>query len=178
MSQEPQSRRLPWHGWLLLIVLSPLLIALVVVFLVAHLIAELALNAAVWIFWCSRGCKVLYVYSDSPIWKEHIESTVIPQFADRVVVLNWSHRRNWRISLATLVFRHFGGRKEFNPMAIVFRPFQPRVVFRFWRPFHDWKKGKTRELENMERDFLQLLSHIRQTKAEQGGPGKGAPRRA
>ena len=168
MSQPSQSRNLPWYGWIVLILLSPLLIALGLVVIVAHFTARIALYALVWILWCSRGRYVLYVYSDSPIWKDHIESEVIPRFSESVVVFNWSQRKRWRVSLATLLFHHFGGSKEFNPMAIVFRPFRTRIEFRFWRPFHDWKKGKTQDLEAMEQSFLELLSRIGQTQGEQG----------
>lgn len=175
MSQQSQSRNLPWYGWIVLILLSPLLIALGLVVIVAHFTARMALYALVWILWCSRGRNVLYVYSDSPIWKEHVESEVIPRLSERVVILNWSRRKRWRVSLATLLFQHFGGSKEFNPMAIVFRPFRTQTEFRFWRPFHDWKKGKTENLEVMERSFLELLSRIGQTGSIKQSVGKSGP---
>jgi hypothetical protein len=113
------------------------------------------------------------VYSDSSIWKEHIETEVIPQLSDRVVILNWSRRKEWRVSLATLAFQHFAGSKEFNPMAIVFRPFRSRVEFRFWRPFQAWKKNKRDELEAMERSFIELASRLGKTKGEQAGTSNG-----
>lgn len=164
MSQQSKSKNIPWYGWMLLILLSPVLIALGLVFVFARLAARISLNCLVWIFWCSRGRNVLYVYSDSSIWKEHIESEVIPRFSDRVVILNWSRRKEWRVSLASWVFRHFAGSKEFNPMAIAFRPFRSRVEFRFWRAFQSWKKGNRNELEAMERSFLELANRLGQTK--------------
>jgi hypothetical protein len=169
MSQPSHSSNLPWYGWVVLILLSPLLIALGLIILVAHFTARMALYALVWILWCSRGRNVLYVYSDSPIWKDHIESEVIPRCSDRVVILNWSRRKRWRVSLATLLFHHFGGSKEFNPIAIVFRPFRKRIEFRFWRPFHEWRKGNTQNLKAMERSFLELLTRMGQNReGEQG----------
>ena len=171
MTQQSQSKDLPWYGWVILILLSPLLIALGLVVIIAHFTARIALYALVWILWCSRGRNVLFVYSDSSIWKKHIESEVIPLLSERVMILNWSRRKQWRFSLAKLLFYHFGGSKEFNPMAIVFRPFRARIEFRFWRPFQDWKKGKTRSLEAMEKSFLELLRCIGQAKGEQASAG-------
>lgn len=152
---------------MLLIVLSPVWIALGLTFFFACLTARISLDCLVWIFGCSRGRNVLYAYSDSSIWKEHIESKVIPRLSDRVVILNWSRRKEWRVSLATLVFQHFAGSKEFNPMAIVFRPFRSRVEFRFRLPFQAWKKNKRDELDAMERSFIELSSRLGQTQGEQ-----------
>ena len=59
--------------------------------------------------------------------------------------------------LAVAVFRHFGGRREFNPMAIVFRPFRFRTIFRFFRPFHDLKRGKLEPLARIENELFQYL---------------------
>jgi hypothetical protein len=121
----------------------------------------------VWLLWCPQGKNVLFIYSDSSIWKDHIESAVIPRLSDEVVVLNWSERRRWRISLATLLFHHFGGRYEFNPMALVFRPFRRRTEFRFFAAYQAWKKGKRVALEVIESEFFLALSRLGQTKGEQ-----------
>jgi hypothetical protein len=73
-------------------------------------------------------------------------------------VLNWSQRSNWnRWSLPVLCFRHFGGDREFNPMAIVFRPFRKARVFRFWRPFRDRKHGTPSALQEAEKAFFEYL---------------------
>ena len=32
----------------------------------------------------------------------------------------------WRVSIATLAFHHFAGYRQFNPLAVVFRPFPVR----------------------------------------------------
>ncbi|MES2469054.1 MAG: hypothetical protein V4675_17240 [Verrucomicrobiota bacterium] len=170
MKQQSQSKNTPWYGWMLLIVLSPALIALGLIFIPARLAVRCSLYCLVWIFWCPRGRHVLYVYSDSPVWKAHIEAEVIPRLSDRAVILNWSRRKEWRVSLATMLFHHFAGSKEFNPLAIVFRPFRPRVEFRFRGPFQAWKKNKRDELEAMERSFLEVSGCLGQTKSGQGEP--------
>ena len=168
MNQHSPSRALPWYGWLLLAILSPVILALGLILIITHYTARIALYSIVWIFWCARGRNVLFVYSDSSIWKEHIESEVIPQLADRAIILNWSRRKEWRFSIATLVFQHFAGSKEFNPMAIVFRPFRSRVEFRFWKPFQAWKKNKRDELNAMERSLFELSGRLRKIQGESG----------
>jgi len=51
------------------------------------------------------------VYSDSPHWKAHIETQVLPRVASRVVTVNWSSRAAWRNSkpLEVQMFEHWGG---------------------------------------------------------------------
>lgn len=76
------------------------------------------LYLAVWLVWCVRGRYVLLVYSDSPIWRDYFKNEIIPVLDKRAVTLNWSQRKRWRLSLAVLAFRRFGGRREFNPLAV------------------------------------------------------------
>ena len=116
---------------------------------------------------------MLFVYSDSTIWKEHIEATVLPKLSPKVVILNWSERKRWKVSLATLLFHHFGGGFEFNPMALVFRPFHTRTQFRFFKPFQAWKKGHRSALERMESDFFSVLRQLGHTNGEQDAPSNG-----
>ena len=80
----------------------------------------------------------LFVYSDSPIWHEYIVQHFLPYLGERAVILNWSDRKLWRFSLARIAFRHFGGNREFNPLAVVFRPFGRTQAFRFWQPFRSF----------------------------------------
>lgn len=139
-----------WYLWLLL---SPLLLLLV------YLLYTLALYCAVWLLWCARGKDVLLVYSDSPIWKDHIRNVLLPRVEHRAVVLNWSERARWNwLHLAPLTFQHFGGSYEFNPLAVVFRPFRRARVFRFWAPYKDFKHGKPQRVERMETELLRLLN--------------------
>jgi hypothetical protein len=120
----------------------PLLIALLLVMAVAlpviaialavRLAAAAALLATVWLTWWTRGRYALVVYSNSPIWQEYFETHVLAALGSRGVVLNWSERRRWRLSLPVVLFRFFAGGREFNPWAIVFPllPPLPRVQVR------------------------------------------------
>ena len=96
----------------------------------------------------------LLVYSDSPIWRVYVEQRILPRVTGRAVVLNWSQRAKWRHSLARMAFAHFGGSREFNPLAVVFRPFGRTRTFRFWRLFRDFKHGNPAALDQVEREFF------------------------
>ncbi len=99
------------------------------------------------------------MWSESPVWKDRIQTRLLPKLERRAVILNWSQRAQWtgRFSLARIAFQHFGGRREFNPLAIVFRPLRPAKTFRFWRPYKQLKQGHPEVLERMEVALLNLL---------------------
>jgi hypothetical protein len=128
-------------------------------------VITVVLLPTVWLAWCARGRYALVVYSNSPIWQEYFEREVLPAVGTRGVVLNWSERKQWRYSLAVVTFRFFGGRREFNPLAIVFRPFAWPRQFRFYGPFKAFKHGRLEEVEQMRRAFLETLNN----------PGPGYP---
>jgi hypothetical protein len=144
-------------GLLLFVVLSPLIILAITL----HLLAGFFLHVAAWCCWCTRGRYVLFVYSDSPIWHDYVEQHILPRLGDLAVVLNWSHRRQWRHSLSVLAFQYFGGRRGFNPMAVVFRPFRLARTFRFYEPFHEFKHGNTAPVTKMERELFALLDEVK-----------------
>lgn len=149
-------------GLFLFVLLLPVLLVYVPVYLLIWLAFGLLLHLAVWIWWCTHGKYALIVYSNSPVWKDYFESQVLPALENRAVVLNWSERQQWRgRSLAVLAFRYFGGDREFNPLAIVFRPGRFRRVFRFWRPFLDFKHGKPERVERMKDKLLGLVPPAR-----------------
>jgi hypothetical protein len=85
---------------LILILFSPIL--LIGSFL--YFLWGILLYIAIWLKWRQRF--VLFVYSDSPIWKEYIETKVIPKLQKHAVILNWSERKAWKNSLAILAFRY------------------------------------------------------------------------
>jgi hypothetical protein len=143
-------------GALLFVVLSPLII----VAITFHLIASLFLHFAAWCCWCLRGRYVLFVTSDSPIWHDYVEEHILPRLGDRAVVLNWSHRGRWRYSLAVLAFHHFGGHREFNPLAVVFRPFRLARRFRFYEPFREFKHGDAAAVAKLEIELFDMLDGI------------------
>lgn len=140
------------------LLLTPVLLAVLAIWLVLYTLFRVCLHVAIWTLWCGTGRDILFVYSDSPVWHEYIEQNILTRLGRRAVVLNWSERRNWPFSLGRAAFRHFGGRLEFNPLAVVFQPFRPTRVFRFWRPFMDLKHGHPEALREMESSFFALIS--------------------
>jgi hypothetical protein len=104
--------------------------------------------------------RLLFVYSESPIWRDYLGEHILPLLGERAIVLNWSERKRWRVSLRRLAFYHFGGYRQFNPLAVVFRPFHRTRTFRFWEPFKEFKHGRPASLHALEREFF-LASGIR-----------------
>ena len=148
--------RAPWWVWPLLLVSLPL----VAVGFVFWFAAAIVLQLVVWTAWCSRGRYALLVYSNSPIWQEYFEQHVLPAVGNRGVVLNWSERKQWPYSLSVALFGFFAGRREFNPLAVVFQPLAWPRRFRFYRPFQAFKHGRPEEVEEMRRDLLKLLDGL------------------
>lgn len=111
---------------------------------------------AVWTFWIGLAPRrVLFVYSDSPNWKGHVESRILPRLPVNTVVLNWSKRSQWpRRSLSVALFRCFAGEREFNPIGLVFHRWSAVEEYRFWQPFRDSKHGRGGALELVEAQFL------------------------
>ena len=137
----------------LLVLLSPL----IVLMLLGSVVTAILVHVAAWSLWCSRGKYVLLVYSDSTIWKSYFESDLIPRIRDKTVTLNWSQRRRWRPSLATLAFRRYGGRTRFNPVAFVFRPYRPVKTIRYYSAFKEYKRGDTASVDKLTAELLCIL---------------------
>ena len=135
----------------LVIALSPILILAVIL----HLLWGVILYLAIWLTWTNP--HVLFVYSNSPIWKEYIEEAILPYLQDRAVILNWSERRNWKTSLAVWAFRYFGGYRNFNPIGMVFRPFHFVKIYRFFEAFKDFKRGNATKVEEIKKNFFENL---------------------
>jgi hypothetical protein len=99
------------------------------------------------------------VYSDSPIWKPHIEAEVLPRLPSTAAILNWSERSQWsRWNLSVWLFRFYAGNREYNPLAIVIRPWRGPKLFRFWRAFRDSKHGTVESLRMLEASFFQSIA--------------------
>lgn len=154
----PEVRRQRIRGTIvglpLLVLLSPILLVLAVIWL----LAALGLHVAALVLWAPRGRRVLFVYSDSPVWKDHIERTLLPRLPRSAVVLNWSERSRWpSLNLAVWLFRFYAGRREYNPFALVIRPLRGPKTFRFWRAFREFKHGKEGTLRRLEAKFFREI---------------------
>lgn len=148
-----------WHV-ALIVALLPVIVISVAAAAVLFALSTVCLHVAIWLWWGLRGRDILFVYSDSPIWREYAREHILPFLGERAIVLNWSERKRWPISLGRLAFYHFGGYREFNPLAVVFRPFRRTRTFRFWEAFKEFKHGSPAALLALEHEFF-LASGIR-----------------
>jgi hypothetical protein len=150
---QPLSQKIWRVG--IIILLLPLLLPVVALALSLWVLHRITLYLLVWALWLPKGKDVLFVYSDSPIWRGYMTEHVLPLVQTRAVVLNWSERSRWRKwSLAVQILRFFGGGHDFNPMVILFRPLRRAQEFRFWSAFKDWKRGETEPVERLRSDLL------------------------
>ena len=154
---ESRESKFKWWQLALIISLAPVIIILTTVALLFFVVSTVCLHIAIWMWWCLRGRDILFVYSDSPIWREYIDQSILPHIGERAVVLNWSERKRRRVSLARLAFHHFGGYRQFNQLAVVFKPIRRTRKFRFWQPFRDFKHGHAEALHHMEAEFFALI---------------------
>jgi hypothetical protein len=154
--KQPASRRLGQA--ILIVVLLPLVLPLALFAVANHLLYRALLYLLVWALWLPRGKDILFVYSDSPIWREYMATQVLPLVQERSVVLNWSERKKWsRWSLGVAVFHHFGGAGDFNPLVVLFRPLRLVRMFRFRSAFKDWKRGYKEPVERLRQELVASL---------------------
>ena len=130
---------------LLLIGLAPILILAVLFYFLWGAILYLA----IWL--TLKKQFVVFMYSNSPTWKDYIEREILPHIKDRAVVLNWSERRIWKSSLAVLAFRYFAGYRNFNPIGIVFRPFHFVKTYRFFEAFKEFKHSEPKKVGEIKK---------------------------
>jgi hypothetical protein len=157
-SPPPKKRKAPRNYLVLalIILILPVWLPLVLFLFVLRFVLVYLL---VWLVWLPRGKNVLFVYSESPIWKEYMIDEILPLVRERAVILNWSERARWkRFSLALQIFEALGGDREFNPLVVVFRPLQNARKFRFWSAFKAWKHGDKEPVERLRQELLNELS--------------------
>jgi len=74
--RQTLSRRL--KNAVLIILFLPFVLPLALVAIVLHLLYKTTLYLLVWTLWLPRGKDILFVYSDSPIWRDYMTSEVLP----------------------------------------------------------------------------------------------------
>ena len=143
---------------ILIVALLPIILPLTIIGIILYEINRVIVYTLVWLWWLPKGHDVFHISSDSPIWKEYMETEILPLVARRAVVLNWSERSKWsHWSFAVRVFRTFGRGRDFNPMVVLFRPFRRARIFRFLPAFTEWKHGNAGRLEDLRRDLINAL---------------------
>ena len=134
------------------IVAIPILLVVVPLYFLYRALLRLLVE----LLWVSRGRRILLIYSRSPIWQEHIETTWLPRLQRHAVVLNWSDRKEWhRVApLSGWVFRHWAPPRNFNPGVILFPGFLSTRQLGFYDAFRDWKHGNDRALRQAESELF------------------------
>jgi hypothetical protein len=158
-----------WTEKIVLVLVTPFLFAWVVLWLVFWgLSLPFQLLYEWWLKYQFRqrhgrfGRIVLFIYSDSPNWKDYVETNILPRLEPHVVTLNWSQRQDWqrRKPFEARLFQHWAGETEFNPMALVFAPTGSVRDVRFWQAFRDFKHGKDRSLKQAEQLLFSEVERI------------------
>ena len=113
----------------------------------------------------ASGRRLILVTSRSPNWESYIAEHWLPKYGDIALVLDWSERSHWPRGSAAppevALFRRYGGRQDFNPLAIgVPRRGRVRVV-RFHQAFRDFKHGHDDALRAAERELESLANELR-----------------
>lgn len=148
-----------WAQTLIRVLLSPLLLLAAVSWLVFRVVTYPFNSLFEWWlkyqFWRRHGRFgrfVLFVYSDSPNWKDYVEANILPRIAKHAVTLNWSRRREWARSspFEAKIFRRWAGAEEFNPLAIIITPDGRVRAVRFRQAFRDFTHGRGQALREAE----------------------------
>jgi hypothetical protein len=144
-----------WGWGVILLVTAPIWIAFAVAYLLLSGLWKTGLHFAAWLL---RKRLVVFVYSDSPLWKPYIEREILPRLPADCEVLNWSGRAGWKWwKLPVLAHRAFAGSREHTPIALVFKRFRLVRVFRFWNAFQRSRRGHEEMLNRLQQDLLECL---------------------
>jgi len=109
MRRVPESTGRKVARFAFIALLLPVIVPLAIVGLILHFLNKVVVYMLVWVWWLPKGKDVLYVSSDSPVWKEYMETEVFPLVAERAMVLSWSARSKWpKWSFGVRVFHTFG----------------------------------------------------------------------
>ncbi len=104
----------------------------------------------------ATGKDVLVVYTDSPHWKEYIETQWLPRWGDRAIAFDRS--QPWREDqVEARLWRAVAGTAEHTPVVIVVPPRGKVQIVRFWLAFRDFKYGKDKRLRDAEARLATIL---------------------
>jgi hypothetical protein len=152
---------------LLLLIIVPFAIIFLCVLpllLLLRFLYGLFLGYLVMLLWYPKDKHILFVYSNSPNWKDYIETNILPKIENKSIIINWSDRSkpSWRkMPLEVRVFLHWSKVQpyrnwkkwdghEYNPIAIILSPWWNVKVLRFWKAFVSYKHGNKKPLEDLE----------------------------
>tara|TARA_R110002096_G_scaffold435139_1_gene659482 strand:- start:1735 stop:2214 length:480 start_codon:yes stop_codon:yes gene_type:complete len=103
--------------------------------------------------------NILFIYSNSPNWKDYIDDNLLDKLQPSTIFLNWSERSNWNTSqLEVKVFKHWASDREFNPMAIVFEENSKVRTIRFYKAFKNRNHGDEKLLQLKEKELFSYVN--------------------
>jgi hypothetical protein len=142
-----------WVGIVSLIL--GLLLGMTVLKSLGPLALRFGLKVRFWVRHGRKGRVLLFVYSDSSNWKDHIEAKILPRLKTCSVILNWSKRREWESSMQfeARLFNQWAGSGEFTPTAILFSRLGEVKVFRLWQPSRNPNDGKNKVSKEAEQSL-------------------------
>ncbi len=88
MTRQKRPLRELWKA-ALVVVLLPLVLPLALITYTLGFAHRIALYMLVWLLWLPKGKDTLVVYSDSPIWRDYMETQVVPLVQEPAILLNW-----------------------------------------------------------------------------------------
>ena len=95
--------------WTLLLV--PIVLPLMLIFVLWWITCDAIFRVRFRLQYGLRGKCILFVYSDSPHWKQYIEANILPRIEHCSVILNWSQRETWykKRPWEVSAFHHWAG---------------------------------------------------------------------
>ena len=106
--------------------------------------------------YAGSGKDVVVVYTDSPHWREYIETRWLPRWGARAIAFDRS--RPWREDQPEArLWRAVAGSAEHTPVVIVVPPSGRVHIVRFFLAFRDYKHGKDARLREAEARLERIL---------------------
>jgi hypothetical protein len=143
-------------------VLMGILLGMTVLKPLGPLALRFGLKVRFWVRHGRKGKVILFVYSDSSNWKDHIEEKILPRLEACSVILNWSKRREWESSMQfeARLFNQWAGSGEFTPTAILFPLLGKVKVFRLWQLSQNPKHGKNKVSKEAEQSLFAAVKQL------------------
>lgn len=109
--------------------------------------------------WFPQGKWILFVYSNSPKWKDDIESTIIPKINSKSIILNWSEHKTWPKSLASKIFFYYSKTKKTKnkvsyPIAIIFKSLSRPKVIELRQAYRDFNLHRNNNILTLKKELI------------------------
>ena len=143
----------------LAIVFGVLVMPVVIVHAIPSRLRRKALIARFRSEYSAHGRFILFMYSDSPNWKQYIDDHILSRIGRYCIVLNWSERKMWKESnqWEPKLFRSLAPSTNFCPMAIVIPPEGEVREVRLHMAFLRFKHGKEDEWRARKEELFNLV---------------------